>query len=55
MKGKKPTYTERKILSSKGMDTYEWLVQKSTPKYLQVVNRNTNEERVIEKEDVAEI
>lgn len=49
MKGKKATYEERKILEKRGYDAYVWLVQKNTPTFLQIVNRETKEEVRIEK------
>lgn len=47
--GKKPTREERKILSKYKLDTYVWLVQKNTPTFLQVINRDTGEVRQLEK------
>lgn len=44
MKGKKPTYEERKLISKAGLDTYEWLVQKNTSTIIQLVNRNDEKE-----------
>lgn len=49
MKGKKATYEERKILEKNKYDPYLWLVQKNTPTFLQIVNRETKEEVRIEK------
>ena len=49
MKGKKPTYNQKKFLRSKGLDPYNWLVQKNTLEYMQVVNRYSGKERVIKK------
>lgn len=49
MKGKKPTWQERKILEKAGYDIYEWLVQKNAPTFLQIVNRETKEEVKIDK------
>ncbi len=49
MKGKKPTYEERKIIAAEGLDTYKWLVQKSTSSFMQIVNKETGEERTIAK------
>ena len=39
MKGKKPTYEERKMIEKAGLDTYEWLVQKDTSSIIQLVHR----------------
>lgn len=49
MQGKKPTYQERKILESNGYDPYEWLVQKNAVDFIQIVNRDTKEIKVIQK------
>lgn len=43
MQGKKPTYEQRKFLSSKGLDTYVWLVQKESTEWMQLINKETNE------------
>ena len=51
MKGKKPTYEERKLITKAGLDTYEWLVQKDTSTIIQLVNRNNDKEiAVFDKE-----
>lgn len=47
MHGKKPTEAERKILESYGLDTYKWLVQKHSNDIMQIINRETSEEKVI--------
>ena len=44
MKGRKATYQERKILEKKGYDTHIWLIQKNSPDFIQIVNRDTKEE-----------
>ena len=44
MKGKKPTYEERKLISQAGLDTYEWLVQKNTSEIVQLVKRDDDKE-----------
>ena len=49
IKGKKATREERKVITKHGLDSFEWLVQKNTIDYLQVVNRETKEERVLSK------
>lgn len=49
MKGKKPTYDERKYLVKNNLSTTDWLVQKSTPTFLQIIHRETKEERVLNK------
>lgn len=43
MQGKKPTYEERKILEKNDLDTYEWLVQKHSTEFLQLVNKESGE------------
>lgn len=49
MKGRKPTRQERKILQSHGYDTYVWLVQMNNNDFIQIVNRETQEEAKIQK------
>lgn len=49
MQGKKPTYQERKILEANGYDPMEWLIQKNAVDFIQIVNRETKEEKVIQK------
>lgn len=49
MKGKKPTYEERKLIAANGLDTYVWLVQKNCPEFMQVVNKETGEVKKIVK------
>lgn len=49
MQGKKPSYEERKILQAEGLDTYVWLVQKNSPKFIQIVNKETGEIKKLEK------
>ena len=50
MKGKKASYYQRKYMASIGYDSFVWLVQKDTPDMMQLVNKETGEVRVIEKE-----
>lgn len=49
IKGKKATREERKVITKYGLDSFEWLVQKNTVDYLQVVHRITREEKVLSK------
>lgn len=49
MKGKKPTYNQKKYLKSKGLDSHNWLVQKDTPDFMQIVNRYSGRERTYKK------
>lgn len=49
MKGKKATFEQRKILKQYNLDTYKWLVQKDASDFMQVVNKETREERRLEK------
>ena len=43
IRGRKPTYEERKILKKKGYDTYVWLVTKNTPTLIELMHRDTGE------------
>lgn len=47
MQGRKPVRTEWKIFEYNNLDSREWLVQKATNTYLQVVNKTTGEEKSI--------
>lgn len=49
VRGRKPTYEERKILAAKDYDTYSWLVTKNTSTILEIVHRETGEVRQINK------
>ena len=49
MKGRKATYQERKVLEKKGYDTHIWLIQKNSPDFIQIVNRDTKEEVKLQK------
>ena len=51
MQGRKPITSEWKIFERFGLDTKEWLVQKSTPTFLQIVHKSTREERRIMLQD----
>ena len=47
MQGRKPTRTEWKVFEYSGLDSREWLVQKSTESYLQIIHRKTGEVKQI--------
>jgi len=47
MHGRKPTRAEWKIFEFYKLDSRDWFVQKATDTYLQIVNRETGEEKVI--------
>jgi hypothetical protein len=49
MKGRKPTREERKTINDAGLDTWIWLVQKNTNDIMQVINKETGEEKIINK------
>lgn len=52
MQGRKVIRSEWKIFEKHGLDSRDWLVQKATPQYLQIVNRTTGEEtKLIINED----
>lgn len=48
MQGRKPITSEWGIFKYYGLDTKEWLVQKSTPTFLQILNKATKEIRKID-------
>lgn len=47
MQGRKPITSEWPIFEYYGLNSREWLVQKSTSTFLQIVNKATKEERRI--------
>ena len=47
MQGRKPMRAEWKIFEQNGLDSREWLVQKATNEYLQIVNKQSGKEEVI--------
>ena len=49
IRGRKPTYEERKILQKNGYDTYDWLVTKSTPTFIEIVNKDNGDIKIINK------
>ena len=52
MQGRNPIRAEWKIFEAHNLDSREWLVQKATNTYLQVVNKTTGKEEklTIDKE-----
>ena len=49
MRGTKPTYNQKKFLRSKRLDPSNWLVQKDTPEFMQIIHKYSGNERVIKK------
>ena len=50
--GKKPTYTQRKLIEQWGMDAHDWLVTKDTPEQMELVHRYSDKTtRTIPKGD----
>ena len=47
MQGRKPIRAEWHIFEQNGLDSRDWLVQKATNTYLQIVHKSTNEEKTI--------
>ena len=47
MQGRKPTRTEWKIFEQHNLDSREWFVQKATSEYLQIVNKETSEVKIL--------
>jgi len=50
MQGRKPTRYEWPILEANNLNTKEWLVQKNANDYMQLVNKKTKKEIIINKE-----
>lgn len=49
MKGKNPTRAQRNYITSRGLDSRQWLVQKDTQDMMQVVDRVSGEVRKLDK------
>lgn len=49
MKGKKPTYNQRKYLEEANKDTYSYLVTRDTSEEIVFVHRETQEKVIIKK------
>ena len=47
MHGRKPGKSEWDIFKRNGLDSHDWLVQKSTSEFLQIVHKVTGEEKSI--------
>lgn len=47
MQGRNPIRSEWKIFEHNGLNSREWLVQKATNQFLQIINRTTGEEKKI--------
>ena len=47
MQGRNPIRSEWKIFEYNGLNSREWLVQKATNQYLQIISRATGEEKTI--------
>ena len=46
---KKPTYSQRKLLNTFGLDPHDWFVVKDCPDEMVIVHRHTNASRTIQK------
>ena len=51
MHGRKSVSSEWPLFKRHGLDSKEWLVQKSTPDYLQIVHRTSGEVKVLNWEN----
>lgn len=50
MNGKRPTRDQRAIFEEHGLNSKEYLVQKNTPTFLQVIHKETKEIKILNKE-----
>ena len=41
--GKKPTYSQRKLIQQNGLNPEEWMVSKDTPSQMLLVHRNNQQ------------
>jgi len=48
MQGRKVIRSEWKIFEKNGLNSREWLVQKATSTYLQIVNKETGEVKILQ-------
>ena len=39
MMAKKPTYNQKKFLKANRLDPFNWLVQKDTPEFMQIIHK----------------
>lgn len=51
MQGKKPTYNQRKFLKAARLNPANWLVQKDTPDFMQIIHKYSDNVRVIKKKN----
>lgn len=47
--GKKPTYSQRKVLEEWGLNPRDWLVSKDTPTEMVLIHRHTEQTKTIHK------
>ena len=40
--GKRPTYSQRKLIEHYHFDAHDWFVVKDTPEYMQIVHRHSD-------------
>lgn len=46
---KKPTYNQKKFLKANRLDPFNWLVQKDTPEFMQIIHKYSGTVRKIKK------
>lgn len=49
MMAKKPTYNQKKFLRANRLDPFNWLVQKYTPEFMQIIHKYSGTVRKIKK------
>ena len=49
MMAKKPTYNQKKFLRANRLDPLNWLVQKDTPEFMQIIHKYSGTVRKIKK------
>lgn len=50
MMAKKPTYNQKKFLKANRLDPFNWLVQKDTPEFMQIIHKYSGTVRKIKNE-----
>ena len=47
--GKKPSFTQRKLIQAWKLDSRDWLVSKDTPEEMVLIHRYTEQTKIIPK------
>ena len=50
MRGKRPTVAQRKFIEKHSLNSNDWLVQKDTTEFMQILHRYSDKVRVLKKQ-----